>query len=242
MNLLLNASVKTSSSSMEELTVEQIAERFCSLDADGSGTLDRSEIRNSFRRSGIALSESSLNTLMRRLDKDSDGEVSVEEFKAAMMQELEGIAPSDTRLTGFSWRSLGTKFKRNLAKDGVRRKLDAAFQMSDIEKIEHVGLCHGDNKSTEVGLAQQTFAIYLRGVADPLVVTCAKPGHVEPWMEAFRKCIDNLKLHPDASVGHAGLIHGVNLKKGKVKTNRKSVEKWRGDAIDWGFDDDDDEI
>ena len=37
-NLLLNASVKTSSSSMEELTVEQIAERFCSLDADGSGS------------------------------------------------------------------------------------------------------------------------------------------------------------------------------------------------------------
>jgi len=84
-------------------------------------------------------------------------------------------------------------------------------------------------------------------------VTCAKPGHVEAWMEAFRICITSVQSRSvvipsnaqpeesncDSCHPHSGLICGVrDPPKEKVRTNRSSLGKWLGSSVVWADDED----
>lgn len=142
----------------------------------------------------MKLSETSLDELMQKLDSDSDGTVSLEEFKT-MMHELQSNQKEDVQRGSF-WGSLGSKFKRNLATSSVTRTLDVAFQMSDIKKIERMDTRNGNNYAlaNNLELTHLSYAVHLKGLADPLVVTCGKPGHAEAWMEVFRSGMKSLKL------------------------------------------------
>ena len=181
---------------------------------------------------GMTLSETGLDGLMKRFDSGSDGTVSFDEFKS-MMHKL-GEEPEDEE-NDYFWLGLGRKLKRALTKNGVTRKLDVAFQMSDIERIENMGVCRSNETKMLVDsdLAPLTLAIYLNGVRHPLVVMCSKPAHVEAWVEAFRICF-TWQL-PTVDWG-AGDIQrdGSQLADGALPGN------WRCSTIDWGDDDDDD--
>lgn len=139
---------------------------------------------------GMTLSKSTIDSLMKRFDCNSDGSIDLNEFMLMLRTVKKDSKLSNKENDGFSWASLGTKLRNAIGKATVTRKLDIAFQMADIAKIEHIGLCYGNDFDKEC--AKLTFALYLRGVDDPLVITCAKPGHVEAWMEAFRTCITGL--------------------------------------------------
>lgn len=159
--------------------------------------LDRYEISDLFQGMGMALSKSTIDSLMNKFDSNSDGCIDLNEFMLMLMTiKKDPKLLSKKEKDGFSWGSLGTKLRNAIGKDAlgkartVTRKLDIAFQMSDIAKIENIGLCHGNDFDQE--FAKLTFAVYIRGVDNPLVLTCAKPGHVEAWMEAFRTCIAGL--------------------------------------------------
>jgi len=141
LDTLLNLLLNVNSEGAEDLTSEQLSQRFCDIDVDRSGSLDRCEIRDLFRDMGIALSETALDGVMTKFDSDSDGTISLDEFKS-MLHELN--PKPEKQSNGFSWRSLGTRLRRALERTSVTRKLDVAFQMSDIEKIENIGICNSN--------------------------------------------------------------------------------------------------
>jgi len=62
------------------LTAER---RFNSIDKDGGGTIDRSELQGALRALGMPVDERQLTTMMQRVDTARGGTVSFAEFQAA---------------------------------------------------------------------------------------------------------------------------------------------------------------
>jgi len=204
-NLLLDAS---SEGKTKKLSYEQLCERFSSIDADGSGSLDRCEISDFFRSVGMTLNDTVIDKLMNKIDADSDGEITIDEFESAMLGlEDKGSGKKISLLS--SWAS----FFEALTNDSDKQKLDVAFQMSEIDTIVDM---HG-TAGTELG--PLTFAVYLKGGNDPLLVKCAKPGHVGAWEEAFSRCI---QMHAD---------NGIQPDEAPTAL---SADFWEESGVDWG--------
>jgi len=234
----------------DDITSEQLRQRFKDIDTNQGGSLDRVEIHEFFQSMGMPLGGIALDGIMDKLDSDSDGAVSWNEFKS-MMHEMktrrqqktdEPTLPSSNSNSNNSnnnngpspWmKSFGKKLKRALSKMPTASKLDVAFQMKDITKIEDLSVCHSEKTRifANADWAHLTMAVHITGMKVPLLVTCAKPGHVDAWMEAFRTCIANGSstqiMEGDSSP--PGLIVG-----GEKKAMRPSVAKWMGSSVDWG--------
>lgn len=208
----------------------------------------------------MALSDTIFNDLMKRFDCDSDGTISLEEFKT-MMYEQQGKRGEDAQHQnsnrgGSFWRGLGRKLKKALSTRGVTRKLDSAFQISDIERIENMGDSAQSSESkmfVDSELTPLTLALFLkeevnnieyrrfsggtygRDANDPLVIMCSKPGHVEAWVEAFRICTawqcQNIDWGADE------IQRGESCNDGAAVLDAASSD-WRCSTIDWGVDDD----
>jgi len=194
---------------------------------------------------GMALSDAILDDLMKRfMNSDSDGTISLEAFKT-MMHELqrknEGRSKWGNGNEGF-WKGLGGKLTsslRALSSRSVTRELDAAFKISDVVRVEDLGDLERSHEHTttlvDPELAPLTLAVYLkedlgneprrlsggnvaacRAPGEPLVIMCAKPGHVEAWAEAFRIC--------------------AAWKCPAVPAYPRRKSSWRCSTIDWGFD------
>ena len=59
-------------------------ETFKEYDKDGSGFIDRNELKslleNTFKKSGLTLSEESLSYHLQKFDSSNDGKISLDEF------------------------------------------------------------------------------------------------------------------------------------------------------------------
>ena len=211
----------------------------------------------------MVLSSASLDGIMKRFGSDSDGTISLNEFKSIFYEVHQ---TSGARPNGFSWKTLGAKLKRNHKKARISRKLDSALCMADIEKIEIIGLCQrlgaefcrrhtgiasvflAGQRNTNLSSAESqwehsTLAVFIKGETEPMLLTCAKPGHAEAWMEAFRTCIKSLKSNfqrEDLEQSHQGLINGL-IEKKKIKNDRLSRAKFGASVIQWADGDDTDE-
>ena len=164
----------------------------------------------------MPLGETVLDELMERFDQDSDGSVSFDEFKAVMHEQQR---LSEKKKVPF-WKSFG-------GKDSVKRTLDVAYQMSDIDAIQNMGDESSDRLLREIvgkRLAPITLVVYLKDVPIPLVIMCSKPDHVVSWEEAFRKCIEMQAVQNDDE---------KNCDDGKSDI----MEEWdtlrRSSTIDW---------
>ena len=195
---------------------------------------------------GIALSDTTLDSLMTKFDSDSNGSINMEEFKTMMMSGMANHNSSQPPIVvaaeAFSWGALVRKALGNKAHHcAATRKLDVAFQISDIKIIEKIGECHNDDSDW----ARMSFALYLNHASEveepPLVVTCAKPGHVDPWMETLRTCITSMekldhRTHvEDEFCSNLGRIHVK--KEQKQRKKRSSLWEWKGSTVDWGQED-----
>mmetsp|Transcript_8593 Transcript_8593/g.19311 ORF Transcript_8593/g.19311 Transcript_8593/m.19311 type:complete len:432 (-) Transcript_8593:122-1417(-) len=235
---LVNILLDANSEGTKNITIEKLCDRFDDIDVDGSGSLDRGEIRELFQGMGMPLSASSLDGVMETFDVDFDGTISFHEFKSILHQTQQPKSHQNQNL----WGSLGKLLKKALDRSDVTPKLDAAFLLSDIDRIENLGVCH--LTSTQLlptsDWARHTFAIFLKEVEEPILVACSKPGHVEPWMHAFSACIESLKqkrhgshanILPEGS--EPGVVLGVKDEKKRKK--RTSRDMWKGSTVDWGF-------
>lgn len=61
---------------------------FAVFDSDGSGSIDRKELKRLMKKLGQALTEAELDAMMDEVDTNGDGEISFEEFKAMMVCDL----------------------------------------------------------------------------------------------------------------------------------------------------------
>mmetsp|Transcript_35479 Transcript_35479/g.76605 ORF Transcript_35479/g.76605 Transcript_35479/m.76605 type:complete len:230 (+) Transcript_35479:1028-1717(+) len=137
---------------------------------------------------GIVLTKAVLDELMKKIDSDSDGKISIHEFKSMMLQLQSQASVGQNEQNIFSWKRFAKAITMD---DSDTNNLDVAYQMSDIEFVENVGTCQNDAIKKVVGeeLAPLTLAVHLEGKKIPLLVMCPKPGHVEAWEVAFGTCM-----------------------------------------------------
>jgi len=230
-----------------DIDPERWDERFRDLNTGHNGSLDRREIRDFFHSAGIELSNQTLDDIVQRLDSDSDGTVSLEDFKS---MAYEAHRAAGARRYRFSWKSLAAKVVKGRKKTGTNRKLDAAFQLADVEKIENLAFSPGSENSFTAysECKQSTLAVYIKGESEPIMVTCGKPGHAVAWMETFSTCMASFKSHFPAEFSdecensRRGLLIGSDdAPKTRKKKNRVSRAAFLNSGISWGDDDDTDE-
>ena len=165
---------------------------------------------------------------MQRFDSDSDGSISLEEFKA-MMEELQGSKKDGNNF----WKGLGNKLKSVVSNKGVTRKLEVAFGMSQVVSAEKLADNTSHTSFVDRELAPLSLAINLHGMKDPTVVMSSKPGQVEAWVDAFRICTAWALENVDWGVDE--------LKKEDEKPPLAYQDDWRCSTIDWGMDDNEEE-
>jgi calmodulin len=67
---------------------KELRDAFAVFDTDGSGSIDRKELKRLMKKLGQALTEAELDAMMDEVDTNGDGEISFEEFKAMMVRFL----------------------------------------------------------------------------------------------------------------------------------------------------------
>ena len=64
--------------------VDEMAEAFAVFDVDKDGYITKSELRQVMNRLGENLTDAQLDAMIKEADKDKDGKINEEEFKALM--------------------------------------------------------------------------------------------------------------------------------------------------------------
>eukprot|EP01082_Thalassiosira_pseudonana_P007851 g6917.t1 g6917 contig23:1482794-1483706(-) len=63
---------------------KELKDAFAVFDADGSGTISRSELKRLMKNLGQTLSDAELDAMMDEVDADGNGEIDFQEFKTMM--------------------------------------------------------------------------------------------------------------------------------------------------------------
>mmetsp|Transcript_26296 Transcript_26296/g.63124 ORF Transcript_26296/g.63124 Transcript_26296/m.63124 type:complete len:204 (+) Transcript_26296:107-718(+) len=185
----------------------------------------------------FALSEPDLDQMMGSFDSGSATTITLDELKF-LLYELR--CDLYTQQNGYSfWKHLDEFLKRSLSETGVIRTLDKAFIISDIETVEHMVESCSDiemkmlDRSSECALV--TFAVHLKGIPAPLVISSSKPGNTAAWLDAFRVCMawqcKNIDWGDDEDVNRDRNPH-------LPEVDQSGSNEWRSSRIDWGLGDD----
>lgn len=203
---LLNIMVTINSENPQYLNSKQLRERFNAIDSDQSGSLDRFEVKEIFDGMGMPISEHTLSDIMEKFDTDNDGTIDCAEFESEMLSKLQPKKESR-----WSWESLGEKLKNTIRGSDAEQKLDCAYLLSDIEKIESTNICYSESTQmfAKSSWAELVFAIFIKGGGDPLVMVCSKPEHRLAWVDAFRTCyVKSTQLRANSGFNAAKKIRG----------------------------------
>ena len=69
---------------LEQDPEKELRDAFAVFDTDGSGSIDRKELKRLMKKLGQALTEAEVDAMMDEVDSNGDGEISYEEFKYMM--------------------------------------------------------------------------------------------------------------------------------------------------------------
>ena len=78
----------------------------------------------------------------------------------------------------------------NLGGAQSERKIEFAWQFSDIEMVESTNICSSEATGmfAHSSWADLILAIYIKGRESPMILVCSKPEQREAWVDAFRTC------------------------------------------------------
>ncbi|GFR44851.1 hypothetical protein Agub_g6194, partial [Astrephomene gubernaculifera] len=85
------------SSELDGVTEEDMLALFRSIDVDGSGAIDVSELQTAFELLGISKSTEEVTELLDGVDEDGSGELEFPEFKAVLLKAIRGGGASNGR-------------------------------------------------------------------------------------------------------------------------------------------------
>jgi len=196
---LLNLIFTINSENPECLNPKQLRERFNQIDTDESGSLDRCELKELFNSMGVPIGERALGSIMERFDKDVDGTIEFEEFAEVMNELTPKKEMSSTWSLGSLQKTVGGMLKKSMS-GPKQHKLDCAYPLSDIERIESINMCSSQNTDffAHSSWADLVFAIFVKGRDEPLIMVCSKPEHRRAWVDAFKTvCIKSLQLRAE---------------------------------------------
>jgi calmodulin len=71
---------------LEQDPEKELRDAFAVFDTDGSGSIDRKELKRLMKKLGQALTEAEVDAMMDEVDSNGDGEISYEEFKYMMVR------------------------------------------------------------------------------------------------------------------------------------------------------------
>ncbi|KAL7538282.1 hypothetical protein ACHAWF_006043 [Thalassiosira exigua] len=222
LDTLINTLFAINSENPELLSGSNLKNRFNEIDTDQSGSLDRCELKELFKRMDVLIGEQALSDIMERFDVDSDGTISFPEFES-VMHEL-GPKPKESRNTwgflgdaGQGLTNLGQRLKKSLTTedtipaDGLAAegKVEYAFPLSGIDFIESINICSSEPTQmfAKSSWSDVMFALFLKGRAEPLLMVCSKPEQRLAWMDAFRICyVKSIQLSADSGSSAAKKI------------------------------------
>ncbi|KAL9183458.1 hypothetical protein ACHAXT_004314 [Thalassiosira profunda] len=168
-------------------------------------------LKEVFSGLGVPIGERALSDVMERFDSNHDGEIQYEEFEK-VMQEMKPKPEAGDR---WSLGSLGKKLTKTLqrATSAEERKLDCAFPLLDIERVESINICSSEATAmfASSSWAPLMFAIYIKGKkGGPLIMVCSKPEHREAWVDALKTCyVKSVQLKADSGFGAAKAIRSL---------------------------------
>jgi len=67
---------------------KELRDAFAVFDSDGSGSIDRKELKRLMKKLGQALTEAEVDAMMDEVDSNGDGEISYDEFKSMMVRTV----------------------------------------------------------------------------------------------------------------------------------------------------------
>lgn len=121
----------------------------------------------------------------------SSGTIDFQEFK----QVLNELAPKDDKPQPYNslFSNLRKTLLGGLSQSDIKRKLDVAFPLSNIERVESLHICHSAKTATfaNSSWAEVAFAIFIRFRKCPLIFVCSKPEQREAWVDAFKVFLIN---------------------------------------------------
>lgn len=160
----------------------------------------------------MPISETTLNDIIDDFDTDNDGQIDREEFEAALHRHRSKKKDAKSKGWGARLGSLGSRIMKGMSSSGDDAKLDCAYQLSDIERIESINLC--TSATTEMyahsSWAELVFAIFIKGEADPLMFICSKPELRQAWVDAFCTCyVNSTQMKADSGFNDAKRVRKI---------------------------------
>ena len=160
-----------------------------------------------FKGMGFPISESALDDIIDRFDADGDGLINFDEFQSVML-DLKPKKEENRWTLG----ALGQRIKRSISGSKVEPKVEYAFPLSDIQKLECVNFCQSESTMmyANSSWADLVFAVFIKDRETPLILICSKKEHCRAWVDAFRTCVvKSIQLRADSGSNEAKKLRSL---------------------------------
>jgi hypothetical protein len=99
---------------------QDLQDAFNTIDVDGGGSIDMTELAGAFQKYGEKVSQGDLDGIIAIIDTDGDGEIDIDEFKTIMMQAVREDSPERERV-------LRRKMRSTVRALVMQKRMAAAF-------------------------------------------------------------------------------------------------------------------
>lgn len=124
---------------------DQIKQAWSLFDDDGSGTIDKNELKLVMQKLGLNPTQDELTEIVNDIDKDGDGDIDFSEFLRLMSTKLKDAQTEEELLEAF--KVFDTKNKQRFGEtelNEICKRLKCEFTSEEIKEMISVADINGD--------------------------------------------------------------------------------------------------